>query len=323
MEESKEQPEGGHMELKSIDYDSLPEVKYPIEEYMRRSMELLKSNEWREQMEGLSNLRSLNKHEFSELARKLPDFHAFIIQGMENSRSHVSKMAHQLVNELFLHDMEEAENMAGGSWLQIYCPQIIPPLFTMSIKEKRFISSLAREAIGNLVVNCLCKEAVLSISELVHIKHPLLCERAVEALDTLMFNAKNTLDVLLPILTPLLNNLLRETNAGRAKVKKSLKHIFQMLKERVGVGELGQIVQEGDFTKKQRELYQQWVHHKVPNTQNGSSSCFKQFLREKQLGLKGANNMLQGVHMNIGDNKQEKENLGINGDNVRIRGDTQ
>ena len=276
-------------EQTAIEYEDLTDPNLPlIEEFSLNSFyELtqtyLHSFDWRVVNNGFLNLRCLSKYYFNFLAPKLFELHEQTLEGVENLRSLVSRSALQFVSELFLHTEIRGEEL---QFLQMYAPQIIPTIFTKSIVDKKFLSTLAEEAINNLKTNCICKESILAITQLLHIKNSQISDKAAQCLETMISSTEDLKSSILPIMDLFMKEMAKEQNSGRSKIKSSSEHIFQRLSEILGEDVLLNI-KEGiiDLTLKEKGILKEFIMSKEKKLKGGAGD-FKAFLKKKQIAAK-------------------------------------
>ena len=124
---------------------------------------LVKTDHWKNQYEGLEQLRILNKFYFMFLCSKLDELDPWIKMHLDSLRSGILKMALLFVQELADAGADPSEGRADA--LKTYLPKLVPTLLIKLLDAKKFIVKEVETCFKNVVTISCSPEVVISLCE--------------------------------------------------------------------------------------------------------------------------------------------------------------
>lgn len=153
--------------------EELAETGLSVEYYIS----LLSSLNWKEQFDGITGLRVVNKYRWEEYRQSGSCFVTHILAQLDSPRSCLVKNALILVNETFLTPREGTE---------FFIEILVQPLLVKSVNDKSFIKSVSREALYNAADHCACESLVSLLCNSCLNKSAVICDIAYEILARMM-----------------------------------------------------------------------------------------------------------------------------------------
>jgi hypothetical protein len=186
-----------------LTFEELAETGLGVEIYVS----LLSSPNWREQFDGITGLRIVNKFRWGEYSHSGPSFMGSILTLLDSPRSCLVKNALMLVSETF---------MAAREGTEFFIQAFVQPLLLKSVNEKSFLKSVSREALFNAADNCACESLVSILMGSCFNKSAFICDTACEILSRMVPNippllAFNTCAILLDSKRKPILNLAQDT----------------------------------------------------------------------------------------------------------------
>ncbi len=218
-------------------YESLPNPNLtdPSPQYSN-ALALLKTELWKNNYEGLEQLRILNKYNFPFLCTKLDELDPFIKLHLDSLRSGVLKMTLLFIQELAGSGADPSEAAARSDALRSYLPKLIPALFVKLLDSKKFIVKEVETCLTKVVTFSCSPEVVISLCEQCFTgiaKGTTWSDNVIAYLEAAI-NAKASLELLEKIKLHLMRTLVDALGTTRKAMIRKVESILGTLKKTCG-----------------------------------------------------------------------------------------
>jgi len=181
----------GQFEFEYRSYLELPPLPPSIDKEMvvadiKRNLE---SNDWMKQINGIDQLRCINKQFPGDMMEACMIFNNQILECTKSMRSAVCKNSLLFLSELFASS-HTYKHFDG------FIESIIPELFIKCFNDKIFIREVAEKAMDEIIKNCVYDVSFIAFCKGCFDKNGRICELSIQALHKLTLNAGDGLSQL-------------------------------------------------------------------------------------------------------------------------------